>query len=130
VAGELQLILAAARAGRVTRNSAIVWAQRAAAGEDISVLAQLAPGPERVTERDATRLATELATILSAGAGDGSLYSVLFGPGAAERRHARREAAAGRMLDYSDDEVYEALFGTPPAEPDDGLYSRLFGEES
>jgi hypothetical protein len=134
-ARNLSLILAAARTGRLGAESARKWARRAAAGEDISIVEQFAPGGPGLAPAALTALASDLAPIVlgsSAGAGrlaadmisDGEADSLFPPRSAAEaaRRERTVAAAARQLAAMNDSELYGLLFtaaqgqpGAPPA---------------
>jgi hypothetical protein len=107
----------------------VAWARTAAAGEDISIIeALVAPPPgvrEPITAAAFGQLADQLVTILAgsgpatgapapAGEMSDAEADELWPPrtaAEAEARHARIEAAAGRVIDYTDDEIFAMLFG-------------------
>jgi hypothetical protein len=125
-ASTLKTIVSAAKAGRVSPRRAREWARRAARGEDISILARLEPAVQQLGEPDVSRLTNAIAGILASGDDDSpeeydALYSrpaddsdaseeydALYSP--ADHRHQAREAAAAKVLDYTEDEVYALLF--------------------
>jgi hypothetical protein len=143
-AHNVKLLLDAVKRGALSHRRAVTWARRAAGGEDIAVIGELvgetrtridAAGrtwaePKPVVGAEVlTPLASELAAIL-AGSRPGALTpgpgemtddeaDLLYPPrtaAEAEARHQRIEAAAGRIVDYSDDEIFTMLFPYPGEE--------------
>jgi hypothetical protein len=145
-ARNLRLILDAVERGALSPRRAVTWARRAASGEDIAIVAELASSSGKRTRVDAsgrtftepvpvagagvlTTLADQLAGIL---AGGGPAMSApapgemtdeeadrLYPPRSAaeaEARHQRLEAAAGRIMDFSEDEIFAMLFPYPGEE--------------
>jgi hypothetical protein len=123
---QLRLIVSAAKAGRVSPRRALAWAQRAARGEDITVLASLAPAAEPLGEPDASRLTNAVAAILASdGTGQVEEYAALYAlptdttegadeyqalyvPPAADADRSRPAASAPA---YTEEDVYALLFG-------------------
>lgn len=117
------------RAGRLGAPGARRWAQLAARGEDIGIVAELPPGGPGMAAGDVSALASELAQILTAGGGGGPLShdeisdieAETLWPAKtleeAEERARTIQAAARQLRDVPDDELFAALFPPGAFEP-------------
>jgi hypothetical protein len=121
----LSIIVAAARSGRVSANGARRWARRAAAGEDVTFMRQLARAGDGVTGAELVAMTNDVASILAgavvdAGAGSGGAGEItdaeadlLFRPVSFEEAARRIEEAAARAGrgDYTVAELHAEIFG-------------------
>jgi hypothetical protein len=136
MARNLSLLLAAARAGRLGAPGAKRWAEKAARGQDISIVAHLSPGGPGMAPAAVSELAGDLAQILTVG-GRGSLShddisdaeaDALWPAKTTEEAEERRRTieAAGRQLRELDGgDLYGLIW------PDDGRwFASGSGDES
>jgi hypothetical protein len=122
MARNLSLLLTAARAGRLGAPGARRWAQLAAQGQDITIVAELSPGGPGMAPGEVSALASELAQMLTAGGG-GSLThdeisdaeaDALWPAKTAAEADARRrtiQAAARQLRETPDEDLYSAIYG-------------------
>ena len=124
---QVRRLLKAAGTGRLGYEGAVRWATLATRGEDISIVDELtpAPGSTPLTGKDLSALACELAALF-AGAGTpvsreeitDAEADALFPPRDAVELDARERtvaAAAHRLAELPDEELYRVLYAGAPA---------------
>lgn len=113
-AEQVQVLLEAARTGRLGYDSARRWAVLASRGEvDVSLVRVFAAVGQGVKEPHLSRLASELAAILGSGEPTGDEFASLWPPTSeAEADRRRTVAAAAQTVEHLDDDsLYRALWG-------------------
>lgn len=119
----LTIIVNATRRGSLSAEGARRWARRAAAGEDITFIRQLAKAGDRVTGAELTTVTNDVASILAgsaavtdaarsrAGEMTDAEADSLWPPRSPDEAEARFSAAEAARRSYTDGEIHRQLFG-------------------